>query len=247
MSPLTGVERIGNILARRPVDRIGVFEHFWSDTKKRWVADGHVREDEDLVYHFDYDLADASPFNVVVDLDFEPVTVEETEETILERDGNGALLRRHKQHDTTPEHVDFAVKERADWERIKPLLRADRRRIDFEGYRRRASGRARRAASSWSRRERLRDHEARRGHEHMLIGMADDPDWVHDMVMTFSRLYIELQEMLFAEEGPPDGIWYYEDMGFKERPFMSPAMYREIVAAGPPAHLRLCPRPRAAR
>ena len=34
---------------------------------------------------------------------FVPEIVEETEETQLIRDGNGALLRRHKQHDTTPE------------------------------------------------------------------------------------------------------------------------------------------------
>ena len=65
------------------------------------------------------------------------MTVEETEDTILQRDGNGALLRRHKKHDATPEHVDFLVKDRAAWEeQIKPKLRPDRRRIDFEGYRR---------------------------------------------------------------------------------------------------------------
>jgi uroporphyrinogen decarboxylase len=63
--------------------------------------------------------------------------------------------------------------------------------------------------------------------------MALDPDWVRDMADTYARLTVELQEILFAEEGYPDGIWYYEDMGFKQRPFMSPQMYREIVF---PAH-----------
>jgi len=73
------------------------------------------------------------------------------------------------------------------------------------------------------------------GHEHMLIGMAMDPDWVRDMTNTYAQLTIDLQEILFSEEGWPDGIWYYEDMGFKGRPFMSPAMYREIVQ---PAHTK---------
>jgi uroporphyrinogen decarboxylase len=233
VSPLTGVERIGRILARRPVDRIGVFEHFWSDTKKRWVRDGRVREDEDLVYHFDYDLADASPFKVVVDLDFEPVTVEETEDTRVVRDGNGALLRTHKRHDATPEHLDFAVKGRKDWERVKPLVRAEGRRIDFKGYRR-ARERAGRAGRFFvvAAMHVFEIMKNIAGHEHMLIGMADDPDWVRDMVMTFSRLYVELEETLFAREGAPDGLWYWEDMGFKQRPFMSPAMYREIVQPG---------------
>ena len=43
---------------------------------------------------------------------------------------------------------------------------------------------------------------------------------------------IDLMEILFAQEGKPDGIWFYEDMGFKQRPFMSPDMYREIVMPG---------------
>jgi len=69
----------------------------------------------------------------------------------------------------------------------------------------------------------------------MLMGMAMDPDWVKDMVMTYANLLVALMEILFAEEGKPDGIWFYEDMGFKERPFMSPDMYREIIK---PAHAR---------
>ncbi len=47
------------------------------------------------------------------------------------------------------------------------------------------------------------------------------------------QLTVDLQEILFAEEGWPDGIWYYEDMGFKQHPFMSPRMPPD-----PPA----CPR-----
>ena len=35
------------------------------------------------------------------------------------------------------EHVDFTVREREDWEKVKPLLlEPDRRRIAFESYRR---------------------------------------------------------------------------------------------------------------
>jgi uroporphyrinogen decarboxylase len=71
------------------------------------------------------------------------------------------------------------------------------------------------------------------GHVNMLIGMADDPDWVKDMADTYARLTIDLQKMLFEREGLPDGVWYYEDMGYKGSPFMSPAMYRDIIQ---PAH-----------
>ena len=41
MQELTGIERIDNILHRKPVDRIGLFEHFWGDTRREWSRHGH--------------------------------------------------------------------------------------------------------------------------------------------------------------------------------------------------------------
>ena len=237
MEELTGVERIGNILQRKPVDRIGVFEHFWDDTHRIWRENGWIPEDVAMEDAFGFDMRLFWAFNMVADLDFEPVVIEETEETVLKRDGNGALLRRHKLHDSTPEHVDFLVKDRAGWEaHIKPRLTPDRRRIDFAGYRQ-----AKREAAEknrffcWSGVNVFEQMHPMCGHEYMLMGMALDPDWVCDMTETYARLTIELQEILFAEEGYPDGIWYYEDMGYKQHPFMSPRMYREIIQ---PAHAR---------
>ena len=84
---MTSVERIGNILRRKPVDRIGVFEHFWGDTHKKWTAEGHIAEGESLEDHFGFDFHLCWPFNMVADLDYQPETIEETEETILQRDG----------------------------------------------------------------------------------------------------------------------------------------------------------------
>ena len=234
MQPLSSLERIHNILNRQPVDRIGVFEHFWNDTQRTWTEQDFIQPGESLEDHFGYDLQVFWSFNLTADLDFTPQIVEETEETILQRDGNGALLRRHKLHDSTPEHVDFRVKDRRGWEEyIKPRLQADRRRIDFAGYRQ-----ARQHAATkgrffcWSGVNVFELMHPVCGHEYLLMGMALDPDWVKDMVETYAHLTIELQEILFSEEGYPDGIWFYEDMGYKQHPFMSPRMYREIIQPG---------------
>ena len=43
-------------------------------------------------------------------------------------------------------------------------------------------------------------------------------------------------EMLYAQEGLPDALWIWDDLGFKQRPFMSPGMYREMIM---PAHKRV--------
>ena len=167
----------------------------------------------------------------MADLDFKRQTVAETEDTITYLDGNGATLRQHKFHDATPEHVDFKVKEREDWERlIKPLLKAEPRRINFEAYRN-AKAEAAKAGRFfvWSGINVFESIHPVCGHENMLVGMALDPDWITDMAQTYAKLTVDLQTMLFDQEGYPDGIWYYEDMGYKGSPFMSPAMYDAII------------------
>lgn len=232
---MTGKERIERILRHEPVDRIGLFEHFWGATKNNWTEQGHMRPEESSADHFNLDLDMCWNFNMVADLDFERRVVAETQDTITYLDGNGAVLKQHKHHDSTPEHVDFKVKERENWEKVKPLLlEPDRRRIDFAAYRRvkqacKDAGRF----FVWSGVNVFECMHPLCGHENMLIGMALDPDWVRDMAMTYAHLIVELQKILFEEEGCPDGIWYYEDMGYKGSPFMSPKMYCEILQ---PAH-----------
>jgi uroporphyrinogen decarboxylase len=235
MSPLTSFERIKNTLDRKPVDRIGKFESFWPETITRWRQEGHVRDDESLEDHFDLDIRGAGWPNLVADLDFTPVVVEETDETVLRLDGNGATLRWMKRRSMTPEHVDFKVKDRAAWEElIKPnLLDVDPRRIDFEGYRHAREMAARNNRFFvWTGIAPFECIHPVCGHEYMLMGMVEDPEWVIDMVLTYARLTLALQAELFAKCGQPDAIWYFEDMGFKNKPFMSPAMYRSIVQPG---------------
>lgn len=233
---MTGKERMQRILKHQPVDRIGLFEHFWNDTYKTWYEQGHVPGGQSFEDHFQFDMQECWAFNLVADLDFKQQVVAEDEDTITFLDGNGAILRRHKFHDTTPEHVDFTVKEREDWEKIKPLLlNPDPRRINFEGYRK-----VKKAAADagrffvWSGVNVFECIHPVCGHENMLVGMALDPDWVRDMAETYAKLTVELQKILFEQEGYPDGIWYYEDMGYKGSPFMSPQMYREIIK---PSHI----------
>ena len=231
---MNGKERTLRILKGLPVDRIGLFEHFWGDTYKDWAEKGYIKEGESYEDHFGFDMQECWAFNVTVDLDFEKQIIAEDKDTITYLDGNGAKLRRHKFHDTTPEHVGFTINEREDWDKVKHLLTPDERRIDFEGYRN-----AKKAAEKngrffmWSGINVFECMHPVCGHENMLVGMALDPDWIKEMAMTYAKLTVDLQKILFEKEGYPDGLWYYEDMGYKEHPFMSPKMYDELIK---PAH-----------
>ena len=70
------------------------------------------------------------------------------------------------------------------------------------------------------------------GHQCQLAAMATDPDWVRDMGGVYTGVSIDMLEMLFAREGLPDGLWVWDDLGFKHRPFMSPGMYGELIFPG---------------
>ncbi len=70
------------------------------------------------------------------------------------------------------------------------------------------------------------------GHETMLMNMALDPEWVKDMVMTYIDFNIMHFEVLFEEEGLPQSTWIAEDLGYKNTPFMSPAMFEDIMLPG---------------
>lgn len=246
---MTSLERVSRILRHQPVDRIGLFEVFWKETADDWTAQGHLKSPETISDHFGLDArrtgGEITPqtsrtLDLQGDLDAGFQVIEETETTKLVRDGNGALLRWLK-GSGAPEHVDFLVKDRLAWEEnIRPRLLDEstyERRINFKNY---------------------RDYRAKCvrenlflscgvlgafdlmtpmcGYEHLLMGMAADPEWVRDMTEVYSKVTVALLEILFEREGVPNGLWTWDDLGFKNGPFMSPAMYRDLIF---PAHKRL--------
>jgi len=232
---MTHRERLLNTLNRKPVDALAYGDGLWGETREKYISQGKMRNEEEDVVHFDMSWRGGGWLNSTADLDFQERILEETDQTKLVLNGNGASLRWWKTRSGTPEHVDFKVKERAAWEDlIKPhLLKVDRRRIPFESYREaKAKAAKENRAFFWQGVAPFEQMHPVCGHEYMLMGMALEPEWVLDMSLTFARMTLMHLNVLFAEEGAPDAIWYYEDMGFKEKPFMSPAMYGELIMPG---------------
>lgn len=232
---MTHKERVLASLNNEKVDMLPCQDNMWGETRSRYEEEGKLPENTDACDHFDMSWRAGGWLDSTADLDFQDEILEENDETILKKNGNGATLRWWKGKQGTPEHVDFDVKEKAQWDAmIKPhLLHVDRRRIPFENYRNQKDASAKEEkAFCWSGVAPFEQMHPVCGHEYMLMGMALDPDWVKDMVKTYADFTIAHLETLFAEEGTPDFMFFFEDMGFKEKPFMSPAMYEEIVQPG---------------
>lgn len=247
---MTSRERVLRILKRQPVDRVGLFEVFWKETAEQWSAQGYFERPDTISDHFGLDLRRAggeiAPMSwklvdLVADVDAGIQVVEESETTQLLRDGNGALLRQFKGFSGGLEHVGFLVTDRAGWqEHIRPRILDERtwqRRIDFARYRDLRAKCLRENLCLFAGVVGAFDLVSPMcGHEALLTGMAADPEWVRDMSQVYAEVTIHLLEIVFAQEGLPDGLWVWDDLGFKGRPFMSPRMYREMLF---PAHKRL--------
>ncbi len=247
---LTSKERFDRILKHQPVDRVGLFEVFWKETAQNWSAQGRFAQPEMVSDHFGLDVrrtgGEITPgnyriVNLIADVDAGDRLVEETETAKLIRDGNGATLRWIKTGSGAPEHVDFTVKDRRGWEEhIRPYLLDEQtyeRRINFSHYRE--------LRAKCAREDRFMtcgvvgpfdQMSPMCGHEHLLMGMALDAEWVREMADLYATVAVRLLEILFDREGLPDGLWVWDDLGFKNRPFMSPAMYRQMLY---PAHKKI--------
>ncbi len=229
-------EVITALLRGKPAERVGLHDSPWGDTLKKWVTQGYPTDEKgepiSPVDHFGYDLASAGGWFDALPLKGVKELVEETDEWKVVRNGAGAALKWWKNKSGTPEHIDFRMTSRAVWEQdYRPhLLAFDRERIDVAGNK--ATLEKRRKEGRWT----------HFGHlfiwENMRQSMGDlclyeslllDPEWIHD----YGRVYTDFFQMhyrtLFAEAGVPDGVWMYEDLGYKGSLFSSPDVLKRLI------------------
>ena len=104
---MTHKERMLKSLNNEPVDLLPWGDGLWGETRKKYIANGDAEDGFDDVIEFDKSWRAGGWLNSGADLDFEDEILEETEETKLVKNNNGAIMRTWKNQSGTPEHVDF--------------------------------------------------------------------------------------------------------------------------------------------
>ncbi len=213
-----------------------VGEHYWRREDGRWEEveqAGEYEEPEPIWKHFDYDMVDVGGF-----FDWHPLRdydelVEDQGDWEIRRNGSGASLKFWKHRSGTPEHIAFRMATREIWERdYRPhLAEFDVRRLGslVEMGKKLAEARA---ADKWT----------HYGHqfvwENMRQSLGDvtlyeslllDPAWIHDYCRTYTGMYKRYFAYMIEQVGRPDGIWLYEDLGYKNGLFASPKVLRELI------------------
>lgn len=224
-------EVISNLLQRKKSPRMGVFDAFWGEALRDWVKDGYP-EGIAADMHFNHDLLWCGTWFDTTSFPNTSELVEQSDEWEVKKDGRGATLKYWKKKSGTPEHIAFECTTEEIWRKKyrEPLLTVSRSRINFELAR--AYLALSREMGKFSIMGNLYIFELMRGtmgDENFLPALLLEPDWIKDFCNVYLDFYIKHFELLFREVGLPDGIWMFEDLGYKNGPFCSPATMKELI------------------
>jgi uroporphyrinogen decarboxylase len=223
---MTSQERVKTAINRKIPDRVPVQDSLWGATIERWRKEGLPRRkspDEYFNYEFVSIGADLSPrFRVKV--------LSEDDEFIVQTTSTGGIVRNHLDRSTTPEVIECPIKKKDDWPPIRERLQPDFKRVNW--------------ASAWQVYNKAREagkyvvFGAASGYdllqsyvksEQLLMFMAEDPDFIKEMIDVTSDLILDTVMRMFKEDFRFDGVWVYNDMGYRNSSLFSPEMYRQII------------------
>ncbi len=164
-------------------------------------------------------------------------------EYIVERNSYGEVVRNHKDRSTTPHVLTSPVKCRKDWEELKGRLQVNDRRgvtfgsvLDFSKMKSLDEGLAEVDASERQGRYLVYGvlvgfDLAQRyvGMEDLLCAIACEPEWVKEMFSTSARFTIEMFEYMVSRGYRFDGVWLFDDLGYRNATLFSPQAYRSLL------------------
>lgn len=236
---MTSREIISELLARRIPDRMGINEHFWPYLETGAWADD-LLPGKPIEEQFNLDVRQVSWFTIPEPRPDLREVVEEQEEWIVERDGFGATFKRWKTRAGTPEHVDFACTTPQYWNQE---LREATLSLDVA-----AAGDAHDVSAKITHARRddrfvtygslgiFEELRGMLGDVCMLESLLLEPAWIRDICEVMTGKYLEWYEHIFDKCGVPDGVHIYDDLGYTQAPFASPALHAELIM---PYHKRL--------
>ena len=234
----TSREVIDGLLRGGGAERVGLYDSPWPDTIRKWTqgaqpADGPGLP-RDLAKDVRFDMLHVGGFWGWAPRPDLVKTVEETDEWRIVRNGAGAYLKWWKNKSGTPEHVKFTMTSREIWEAdFRPHVVSDlAARVSDKTAAALADGMENcRKAGLWG----FYGNEfvweimrASMGDMTLYTSLIEDAGWVRD----FCRCYTDVYKVCMGrqiEAGRPDGIWLYEDLGYRDRLFASPRIYAELI------------------
>ncbi|MEI6132298.1 MAG: uroporphyrinogen decarboxylase family protein [Bacillota bacterium] len=231
---MTNRERFIKTVLCEKVDRLPFIKHFgpWEETLKNWRTQG-LGEQSDWGEGFGFDLGITT---VNVNLGYFPAFeyefISETTETVTYIDYMGIKKETRKDGCSMPRFIDYPIKNREDWERVK------RERLN--------SNDPQRFPENWS--ELVKSYNSgdivvqlgdfpyglfgtlrdMMGVEEFLVSLYEEPELIKEMMDYLTDFWLEIYAKV-CKDVKVDVIHIWEDMSGKQGSLISPAMIREFM------------------
>jgi len=228
VAQMTTHERFRRMFAHQEADRVPMLGAPWGTTIARWRREG-LPEGVDFAQYFGLDKT----VGIGVDISprFESKIVEETDEYVIRKDAWGTTAKNWKHEASTPEWLGRTIVDRPSWEAAKARMRMGPERINWDPLK--ANYKMWRENGWWIQGGPWFGFDVTHarivGTERLLIWMAEDPDLVRDIFETQLDCSLQLLDMIWDAGYTFDSIRWPDDMGYRNGPFFSVEMYKELL------------------
>jgi len=193
------------------------------------------RRDHDVTDYFGMDRgAVAVPVNSTVCPLYETVVMEETDEYLITRGGDGVTSKELKDPHTgsMPFWIDYPVHNREEWEQFKaeryqPNL-SERLPDDWDTVRAAFQTRDYPLCLGSGLTGFFGSVRQILGAELTLMTFCDDPAWMHEMMDYLAGFYVTLYDEILSQLSV-DFAFHWEDMCYVAGPLISPDMFRTFM------------------
>lgn len=224
---MTSHERFTRIYAHQEADRVPIIDQPWWTTVRRWHEEG-MPDGADFKEFFGLDLVTMIGFDESPR--FAEETLEETAEYAIRRTRWGMITKEFKDAVTTPEAIDFTIKDGESWRAAKAQMTPTPDRIDWahleanyakwrnEGYW--IEG------GIWHGFQPFSDCM---GVENFLMLLLEDPELCQDMFEHTLNQNLALMDMIWEKGYHFDCLLWADDLGYKQKMFFSLGTFRELL------------------
>lgn len=225
---MTSKERFARMFAHREADRVPIIDSPWDATIERWHREG-LPETVSFVDYFDLDRV--AHISVDNSPQYEVRTIEETDAYKIHTTRWGATLKNWTHAASTPEFLDFIIKDPESWERAKARMRPDADRINWAALEKNYPVWQKKGywiqANLWFGFDIT--HSWTIGTERLLMALVENPDWCVDMFRAELELDLALLDMVWDAGYRFDAVRWPDDMGYKYHQFFSLNTYRKLL------------------
>lgn len=223
-------QRVLAALDRRSPDRCPLWETtIWPETLERWYGEGLPRSvsnaDPRSIERY-FGLDGCACINDLFDPSFglPERIIEETAEHRTYVDSYGKTIKVWRSASSVPQNLAPAIRDRSDWDRLRPRLTADDSR--FNNPAADAQYRAARAADLFTV---ITPPDPvwfvlyqTMGFEHGLTAMAKDPGLFADMATAYTEYLLAMLTRTRARGYRFDALWFWSDLCYKGGLLFSP-------------------------